>query len=95
MGMKFSLDELLAPMIIANIKILVAVLELSAKALPSQPICLIFAVDWLLWRVYLAGSSKTAPRILIFSILMNADYSSKLNPCIFEFSHFLPLIIRV
>ena len=27
------------------------------------------------WQCYLAGSSKTAPRILIFSIAMGADYS--------------------
>ena len=51
----------------------------SWTAMPSQPICLIFAVDWLVWLGYLAGSSKTAPRILIFSILMGADYSSKLK----------------
>ena len=28
--------------------------------------------------VYLAGSSKTAPRILIFSLAMGADYSFEL-----------------
>jgi hypothetical protein len=27
------------------------------------------------WQSCLAGSSKTAPRILIFSIAMDADYS--------------------
>ena len=27
------------------------------------------------WQCYLAGSSKTAPRILIFSIAIGADYS--------------------
>ena len=27
------------------------------------------------WQCFLAGSSKTAPRILIFSIAMGADYS--------------------
>ena len=30
------------------------------------------------WQCCLAGSSKTAPRILIFSIAMGADYSFKL-----------------
>ena len=30
------------------------------------------------WQCFLAGSSKTAPRILIFSIAMGADYSFKL-----------------
>jgi hypothetical protein len=32
-------------------------------------------VNELDWQCYLAGSSKTASRILIFSIAMGADYS--------------------
>ena len=32
-------------------------------------------MDWIGSAVYLAGSSKTAPRILIFSIAMSANYS--------------------
>ena len=32
-------------------------------------------MDWIGSAVYLAGSSKTAPRILIFSIAMGADFS--------------------
>ena len=32
-------------------------------------------VNWLDWQCCLAGSSKTAPRILILSITMGADYS--------------------
>ena len=35
-------------------------------------------MEWLGSAVYLAGSSKTAPRILIFSIAMGADYSIEL-----------------
>jgi hypothetical protein len=31
------------------------------------------------WQCCLAGSSKTAPRILIFSIAMGADYSFELT----------------
>jgi len=36
-------------------------------------------VNGLDWQCCLAGSSKTAPRILIFSIAMGADYSFELN----------------
>jgi hypothetical protein len=32
-------------------------------------------VNWLNGQCCLAGSSKTAPRILIFSMAMGADYS--------------------
>ena len=32
-------------------------------------------VNWLDWHYCLAGSSKTAPRILIFSIALGAEYS--------------------
>ena len=35
-------------------------------------------MEWLGSAVYLAGSSKTAPRILIFSIFMGAKYSIEL-----------------
>ena len=37
-----------------------------------------FEVNGLDWQCCLAGSSKTAPRILIFSIAMGADYSFQL-----------------
>ena len=47
-------------------------------ALPIQPIWLIFLVDRLKWQCCLAGSSKTAPRILIFSMAMGADYAFEL-----------------
>ena len=35
-------------------------------------------VNGLDWQGYLAGSSKTAPRILKFTIAIGADYSSEL-----------------
>ena len=57
-------------MAIEKIKILGAVLELPA--LPIQPIYLKIGPNW---QCCLAGSSKTAPRILIFSIAMGIDYS--------------------
>jgi hypothetical protein len=59
-------------MAIEKIKILGAVQ-------PIQPIWPIFVVNGLDWQCCLAGSSKTAPRILIFSIAMGADYSFEPN----------------
>ena len=44
----------------------------SLRALPIQPIYNKIGPNW---QCCLAGSSKTAPRILIFSIAMGADYS--------------------
>ena len=65
-------------MAIEEIKMLEAVLELPAA--PSiQPFWPIFAVNGLDWLSFLASSSKTASRILIFSIDMGADYSFELN----------------
>ena len=62
-------------MAIEKIKLLGAVLELPAKQhcqfSPFGP----FEVNGLDWHYCLAGSSKTAPNILIFSIAMVADYS--------------------
>ena len=59
-----------------KIEILGAVLELPAKQhCQFSPFGPIFEVNGLDWQCYLAGSSKTAPRILIFSIAMVADYS--------------------
>ena len=63
-------------MAIEKIKILGAILELPANsALPIQPIYLKIGQNWPNWQFCLAGSSKRAPRILIFSIAMGADYS--------------------
>ena len=50
----------------------------SSTALPIQPLWPIFVVNVLDWQCCLAGSSKTASRILIFSIAMGADYSFEL-----------------
>ena len=47
----------------------------SQTALPIWPIWPNFEVNGLDWQCCLAGSSKTAPRILIFSIAMGAHYS--------------------
>ena len=69
--MNFTLNELLASMAIEKIKILGPVLP----TLPIQPIYLKIGPNWPYRQCCLAGSSKTAPRILIFSIAMGADYS--------------------
>ena len=51
-------------------------MELPAKtALLIWQIWPNFEVNGLDWQCCLAGSPKTAPRILIFSIAMGADYS--------------------
>ena len=63
-------------MAIEKIKILRAVLELPAKQhCQFSPFGPTSEVNGLDWQCCLAGSSKTAPRILIFSIAMDADYS--------------------
>ena len=65
-------------MAIEKIKILGAVLELPAKQhcqfSPFGPTSEVNGLDWLV-----AGSSKTAPRILNFSIAMDANHSFELN----------------
>ena len=61
---------------IEKIKILGAILELPAKQhCQFSPFGQIFEVNRLDWQCSSAGSSKTAPRILIFSIAIGADYS--------------------
>jgi hypothetical protein len=63
-------------MAIETIKILGAVLELSAKQhCQFSPIGPISEVNGLNWHCCLADSSKKALRILIFSIVRSADYS--------------------
>ena len=63
-------------MAIEKIKILGAVLELPAKQhCQFSPFGPFFEVNGLDWQCYLAGSSKTAPRILIFSMAIGANYS--------------------
>ena len=63
-------------MAIEKIKILGAVLELAAKQhCQFSPLGPLYEVNGLDWQCYLAGSSKKAPRILIFSVAIGADYS--------------------
>ena len=67
-------------MAIEKIKILGAVLELPAKQhCQFSPFWPIFVVNGLDWQCYLAGSSKTTPRSLIFSIALDANYSFKMK----------------
>ena len=63
-------------MVIEKIKILGAVLELPAKQhCQFSPFGPTSEVNGLDWQCCLAGSSKTAPRILFFSMAMDAHYS--------------------
>ena len=67
-------------MAIEKIKILGAVLDLPAKQhFQFSPFGQIFEVNGQDWQCYLAGSSKTAPRILILSIAIGADYSYEMK----------------
>ena len=50
-------------------------IKILATALPIKPIHRQNGSDGLNWQCCLAGSSKTAPMIWIFSIAMGADYS--------------------
>ena len=63
-------------MAVEKIKILGTVLELPAKQhCQSSPFTSKLGQIGQNWQCCLAGSSKTAPRILIFSIAMGADSS--------------------
>ena len=62
-------------MTIEKIKILGAVLELSAKQHCQFGKFGPIEVNGLDWHCCLAGSSKTVPRIFIFSIVLGAEYS--------------------
>ena len=62
-------------MVIEKIKRLGAVLELPAKQhCQFSPFGPFFEVNGLDWQCCLTGSSKKAPRILIFSVATDADY---------------------
>ena len=63
----------------------------SYTALPIQPIYLKIGPNQ---QCCLAGSSKTAPRILIFSIAMGADYSFMWNPLLLVHPHFLGILFQ-
>ena len=61
-------------MAIEKIRILGAVLELPAKQhCQFSPFGPLYEVNGLDWQCYLAGSSKTALKIFIFSIVMGAE----------------------
>ena len=67
-------------MAIEKIKILGVILELPAKQHCKFSLFgTIIEVNGLDWQCYLAGSSKMAPRILISSIAIGADYSYELK----------------
>ena len=69
----------MAPMAIEKIKILGAVLELPAQQqCQSSPFTSKIGPNGLNWQCCLAGSSKTAPSILIFSMAVGDDYSFEL-----------------
>ena len=76
-----------------EVKVKGDVLELAAKQ-PCQfsPFGPIFEMNGLDWQCYLAGSSKTAPRILIFSIALGADHSYRWY--LFRRPHFSSMIIH-
>ena len=52
----------------------------SQTALPIWPIWPNFEVNGLDWQCCLVGSSKTAPEIFIFSIVLGAEYLSSMKP---------------
>jgi hypothetical protein len=62
-------------------------------ALPIQPIYLKIGPNWPNRQCCLAGSSKTAPRIFIFSIAMGADDSFYVDTIETHARAFLPLKI--
>ena len=64
-------------------------------AVPIQPIYLKIGPNWPNRQCYLAGSSKMAPRILIFSIAMDAHNSFYVKFIATEEPTFLGYIIQV
>ena len=83
-------------MAIEKIKILGAVLELPAKQhCQFSPFGPTFEVNGLDWQCCLASSSQGAPRILIFSIAMGAEYLSCVKSIETHARTFLPLNISV
>jgi hypothetical protein len=67
-------------MAIEKIQILGAILELPAKQhCQFSPFGPILGVNELDWQCYLAGSYKTAPRILTFSIAIGTDFSYEMK----------------
>ena len=92
--MDFTQNKYSAPSTIEKMKILGAVLELPAKEhCQSKPIYLKIGLTWPNRQCCLAGSSKMAPRILIFSIAMGADHSFYVKTIETHSRAFLPLNI--
>jgi hypothetical protein len=54
---------------------LIYLLRYQLKSTANSAFGPFFEVNGLDWQCYLAGSSKTAPRILILSIAIGANYS--------------------
>ena len=80
------------PIAIEKIKIMGAVWELPAKQhCRFWPTRLNFEVNGLDWQCCLAGSSQRAPRILIFSTAMGADYTFYVKSIESHARAFLPL----
>ena len=93
-SMDFTQDKFSAPIAIEKIKILGAVLELPAKKhCQFSPFGPIFEVNGLDWQCYLAGSSKRAPRIFIFSIVLGVENLSYMKSIETHGRTFLPLNI--
>ena len=93
--MDFIQNKYSAPIAIEKIKILGALWELPAKQhlLPIWPIWPKFEVNGMDWQCCLAGSSKWAPRILIFSIVLGAQNLSYVKSIEIHVRAFLPLNI--
>ena len=89
-------------MAIEKIQILGAVLELPAKKrCQSSPFTSKIGPNGLNWQCYLAGSSKMAPRILIFSIAIDVDYLYEVKnseiqaPAFFKHNSFIATVYRI
>ena len=86
--------EVWHPWQLKKIKILGAVLELQAKQhYQFSPFGPLFEVNGLDWQCCLAGSSKRAPRIFIFSIVLGAENLSYMKLIETHARSFLALII--
>ena len=66
---------------------------ISYTALPIQPIYLQIGPNWPNQQCSLAGSSKMAPGIFIFSIVLVAEYLSYVKSIETHALAFLPLLI--
>ena len=82
-------------MAIERIKILGAILELRAKQhCQFSTLGPLYEVNGFDWKCYLAGSSKTAPRIFIFSFAMGVDNSFDVKSIETYATYFLGILSR-